>query len=82
MTELDGMQLSQALDRDTLNGYSGNVPNGFNDLAIEPCDIVNHRLVSYIEKTKQSQLQYDALVSRVIVFRDNPKCSLTYRLQT
>ncbi|MDR3444394.1 MULTISPECIES: hypothetical protein [unclassified Dyella] len=73
--EIDGMRLSQAIDRATLNGYSGNVPTGFNDPGIDACAIVNNRFIRYATFANASYESYASLVKRAVVIGGSAKCT-------
>lgn len=73
--ELDGMRLSQALNRTTINGYSGNAPDGFYTSASDPCMTVNHRLAAYAAFAKLSQADYESLLRRVLITGMNIPCT-------
>jgi hypothetical protein len=72
--ELDGMRLVAAINRPTLNGYSGYVPRSFNDIGLTPCDIVNNRLTNYASLVNAGYDEYVHLVHRVIVLGDTKGC--------
>lgn len=74
LNELDGMQVAQALDRDTLNGYSGNWPVGFAERDFDPCSTVNNRLTGYVALTHQTYDNYVALMKRVVVIGGGDQC--------
>ncbi len=74
MTELDGMRLAQSVNRPTINGYSGNVPSGYYDPAINACDVVNHRLSGYAAFARLSKAQFDDLVARVVMVGEPAHC--------
>lgn len=63
--ELDGMIFAQDRHLPTLNGYSGNVPPGYLDPL--PCISFQNRLNSYFDLVKQSNLDNDSLVRRVVL---------------
>ncbi|HPN80662.1 hypothetical protein [Dokdonella sp.] len=75
MTELDGMNLAQILDRNTLNGYSGNSPPGFYASDIDPCADARVRLTGYSHFMQMSESQHLALVDRVYVVGSQPGCA-------
>lgn len=65
-TEIDGMVLAQELRRPTLNGYSGNVPRGYESLA--PCQSPASRIAGYARFRKlpaDSMQELDRRVVRV-----------------
>lgn len=72
--ELDGVRLSYALDRVTLNGYSGYVPRGFNDPGIDACAVVNNRLAGYAAFVGANYETYANLVRRVVVVGQPDGC--------
>ncbi|WP_052950037.1 hypothetical protein [Dyella japonica] len=74
LNELDGMQLGQALDRNTLNGYSGNWPIGFSERDVNNCSVINNRLAGYAAQAKLSYNEYVALVNRVSILGTSQKC--------
>ena len=80
MTELDGMSLGQLLDRNTLNGYSGNQPPGY-DGAHDPCDDLADRLTGYVEFMRLDARAFDALARRVVMIGASSPCPALRLLQ-
>jgi len=74
-SELDGVQLAQMLNRNTLNGYSGNAPAGFNDSSTDPCFMVNNRLTGYVSFAKLGFADYESLAHRVLVIGKDAPCT-------
>jgi hypothetical protein len=74
LNELDGMNLAQVLDRNTLNGYSGNWPVGFPERDLDPCFVVNNRLSGYAVLMGLGYADYAALVKRVVVIGSDVTC--------
>ncbi|MGA7440018.1 MAG: hypothetical protein WBW32_17990 [Luteibacter sp.] len=77
ITELDGMLLSQAANRPTLNGYSGNLPPGYEPHSGDyPCVQVAIRLESakrfYAERLKRPM---PAAASAPVIMVGIPNCS-------
>jgi|GEM_PF-328215 len=75
-SEIDGIRLSQALHRNTINGYSGNAPVGFNDSSTDPCFMVNNRLGGYISFANLGSADYESLARRVVVIGMDRPCTL------
>ncbi|MEO8460419.1 MAG: hypothetical protein ABI451_07815 [Dokdonella sp.] len=75
MTELDGMSLAQTLNRNTLNGYSGNAPPGFYNSETDPCVDLGVRLADYALFMQMSESQYLALIKRVFVVDEQLRCT-------
>jgi hypothetical protein len=75
MTELDGMSLAQALDRNTLNGYSGKIPNDFYFPNTNPCEQATNRIAGYVRFTHQSESKFDDLLGRIIVAGARQQCT-------
>jgi hypothetical protein len=74
-SELDGVHLAQALNRNTLNGYSGNAPAGFNDSSTDPCFMVNNRLTGYVSFARLGYADYESLARRVVVIGKDTPCT-------
>jgi hypothetical protein len=75
-TELDGVRLAQTLHRNTVNGYSGNAPTGFNDSSTDPCAMVDNRLTGYASFAKRDFADYRALADRVVVIGRGAPCAV------
>lgn len=73
LTELDGMSLGQHLGRNTINGYSGNQPPGY-DGNNDACDDLTDRLTGYVEFTHQGTTAFDALARRVVMLGGASPC--------
>lgn len=73
-TELDGMRLSQAFNGTTINGYSGNAPDGFYDAAPSPCARVSNRLAGYAAFARLGAADYESLLHRVVVAGRSTPC--------
>jgi hypothetical protein len=77
MTELDGMSLGQALNRKTINGYSGNAPSNFYAGSLDPCAQAQYRLAGYAQFANLSQTQFSELLNREFVVGEKAQCPLT-----
>lgn len=75
MTELDGMSLAQSLDRDALNGYSGNLPSGFYVPGASSCDQATARIAGYVNFAKKDMSEADSLMRRVFIVGDKKPCN-------
>jgi len=73
-SEIDGIRLAQALNRNTVNGYSGNAPTGFNDPSFDPCFMVNNRLGGFASFAKLGLSDYESLARRVVVVGTDKPC--------
>jgi hypothetical protein len=74
LTELDGMSLSQATDRSTLNGYSGNGPDNFYNPGSNPCEQAAERILAYADFAKRHGLPSDNVLNRVVVLGQRGSC--------
>lgn len=75
MTELDCMSVAQRLGRNTINGYSGNSPPGFN-LNTAPCDDLMDRLIGYVEFMKLDWTHLDQLAKHVVPIGGTLHCEV------
>ena len=85
VSELDAMMLSQDLGWPVLNGYSGNLPQGYGPT--KDCDQAEIRIIRYMNFAKiTDQSFYKNLISRVVtigpedcqLLKEVPTLSVTY----